>query len=210
MRLWQIAATLAPHGEKAAAVLAAEGRFVTTLRLGVRPGAWRAETGENDYLYVTRGVRSRLAALGYLDRRDVGAEDDYLTEQALLAFQGWRISTARARSPARRRSHSSAPRSPSRQRGARTGIEIYRDLGVLLLVEDGRGRARRPRVDGAAGSRPSATSRCIAKVLYLVVGAVPGVDAVRGVLPGRDRDAPVAGRAVPIRRRHGCVRLPRG
>ena len=39
MRLWQVAATLAPHGEKEYAVVAAEGRFATMLRLGVRPGS---------------------------------------------------------------------------------------------------------------------------------------------------------------------------
>ena len=49
-RLWQIAATLAPHGEKEYAAVATEGRFVTMLRLGVRPGAWRGESGEHDYL----------------------------------------------------------------------------------------------------------------------------------------------------------------
>ena len=70
-RLWQIAATLAPHGDEELAAIAAEGRLVTTLRLGVRPGSWRAETGENDYPYVIRGLQLRLAALGYLDRSDV-------------------------------------------------------------------------------------------------------------------------------------------
>ena len=88
-RLWQIAATLAPLGDKELAVLASEGRFVTTLRLGVRPGTWRAETGENDYPYV---VARRPAPAGCarlprpLGRR---RSTNYLTEQALLAFQGW-------------------------------------------------------------------------------------------------------------------------
>ncbi len=88
-RLWQIAATLAPLGPQEDAAIATEGRLVTTLRLGVRPGEWRAETGENDYRYVVRGLQLRLAALGYLDESDVSGSLDYLTEQALMAFQGW-------------------------------------------------------------------------------------------------------------------------
>ena len=197
MRLWQIAATLAPHGEKALAVLAAEGRFVTTLRLGVRPGAWRAETGENDYLYVTRGVRSRLAALGYLDRRDVGAEDDYLTEQALLAFQGWedldRTGTVTGQTQvalfraARPEAGSASPRTARR--------DLPRPRRPLA-GRGRRGRARRAHVDGYGRDHARRRVQGVREGPLLVVGAVPGVDAVRGVLPGRDRDAPVAGRAV--------------
>ncbi len=89
MRLWQIAATLAPLGDQSRVALAAEGRYVTTVRLGARPGAWRAEPGEKGYPYAVRGVQLRLEALGYLDRSDVSGSSDYLTEQALLAFQGW-------------------------------------------------------------------------------------------------------------------------
>ena len=88
-RLWQIAATLAPLGEQREVAVAAEGRYLTAARLGVRPGQWRAETGEKNYAYAVRGVQLRLAALGYLDRSDATGSDDYLTDQALLAFQGW-------------------------------------------------------------------------------------------------------------------------
>ena len=35
------------------------------------------------------GVQRRLWTLGYLERSDVTGTLDYLTEQALLAFQGW-------------------------------------------------------------------------------------------------------------------------
>ena len=63
--------------------------IVTTVRLGVRPGTWRAEIGENG-LPVRRPRRpAPLEALGYLDRADVSGSTNYLTEQALLAFQGW-------------------------------------------------------------------------------------------------------------------------
>ena len=85
MRLAQIAATLAPLGLHRYAVVASEGRLVTTLRLGMRPDDWRPEIGENDYPYLVRGVQRRLWTLGYLDRSDVTGTLDYLTEQALLA-----------------------------------------------------------------------------------------------------------------------------
>jgi hypothetical protein len=39
-RLWQIAATLAPLGEQREVAVAAEGRYLTTARLGARPGQW--------------------------------------------------------------------------------------------------------------------------------------------------------------------------
>ena len=176
-------------------MLATEGRFVTTLRLGMRPGAWRAVTGENDYVYSTRGVQLRLAALGYLDRRDVTDETDYLTEQALLAFQGWedldRTGTVTGQTQLAL-FRAQRPRPAARRQGRR--VEIYRDLGVLLMVEDGEVRVVHTST-GAGGLTPVGDFSVYAKVL-LVVGAVPGVDALRRLLPRRDRDAPVARRSV--------------
>ena len=62
----------APHGDRDSAAIATEGRFVTTLRLGVRPGPWRAESrGERLSLRRRVACRSGSAQLGYLDRRDV-------------------------------------------------------------------------------------------------------------------------------------------
>lgn len=210
MRLSQIAATLAPHGEKALAVLAAEGRFVTMLRLGVRPGAWRAETGQNDYLYVTRGVRSRLAALGYLDRRDVGAEDDYLTEQALLAFQGWedldRTGTVTGQTQVAL-FRATRPRPAARRTGRR--IEIYRDLGVLLMVENGEVVRAVHTSTGTGGLTPVGDFKVYAKVLmsWSVPFQVwmPFAAYFRGgIATHQSPDVP----SYPAS--HGCVRLPEG
>ena len=210
MRLWQIAATLAPHGEKELAVLATEGRFVTTLRLGVRPGAWRAETGENDYLYVTRGVQLRLAALGYLDPGDVTGSADYLTEQALLAFQGWedldrtgtvtgqtQVALFRAREP----------RPAARRPGRR--VEIYRDLGVLLMVEDGEVVRVVHTSTGAGGVTPVGDFAVYAKVLYSWSVPfqvwMPFAAYFRGgIATHQSPDVP----SYPAS--HGCVRLPEG
>jgi len=210
MRLWQIAATLAPHGEKALAVLAAEGRFVTTLRLGVRPGAWRAETGENDYLYTARGVRSRLAALGYLDRRDVGAQDDYLTEQALLAFQGWedldRTGTVTAQTQVAL-FRAMRPKPAARRPGRR--IEIHRDVGVLLMVEDGEVVRAVHTSTGTGGITPVGDFKVYAKVLYSWSVPfqvwMPFAAYFRGgIATHQSPDVP----SYPAS--HGCVRLPEG
>jgi hypothetical protein len=210
MRLWQMAATLAPRSEKEFAVVATEGRFVTTLRLGVRPGAWRAESGENDYQYVMRGVQLRLAVLGYLDRRDVTGSDDYLTEQALLAFQGWedldrtgtvtgqtQVALFRAREP----------RPAARRPGKR--VEIYRDLGVLLMVEDGEVVRVVHTSTGAGGVTPVGDFEVYAKVLYswsvpFQVWMPYAAYFRGGIATHQSPNVP----SYPAS--HGCVRLPEG
>ena len=115
----------------------------------LRPGQWRAETGEKNYAYVVRGVQLRLAALGYLDRSDVTGSDDYLTDQALLAFQGWedldRTGTVTGQTQVALFT-ATRPKPAARRPGRR--IEIYRDRGVLLMVEDGEVAACRAHVDG--------------------------------------------------------------
>ena len=210
MRLWQIAATLAPRGEKELAVLATEGRFVTTLRLGVRPGAWRAETGENDYLYVTRGVQLRLAELGYLDPRDVTGSDGYLTEQALLAFQGWedldRTGTVTGQTQVAL-FRAGEPRPAARRLGKR--VEIYRDLGVLLMVEDGEVVRVVHTSTGAGGVTPAGDFHVYAKVLYswsvpFQVWMPYAAYFRGGIATHQSPDVP----SYPAS--HGCVRLPEG
>jgi L,D-transpeptidase catalytic domain len=210
MRLWQIAATLAPHGEKEHAVLATEGRFVTTLRLGVRPGAWHAETGENDYPYVLRGVRARLAALGYLDRSDVGTEDDYLAEQALLAFQGWedldRTGTVTGQTQLAL-VRATRPKPAARRPGRR--VEIHRDLGVLLMVEDGVVVRAVHTSTGVGGITPVGDFRVYAKVLYswsvpFQVWMPYAAYFHGGIATHQSPDVP----SYPAS--HGCVRLPEG
>ena len=208
MRLWQIAATLAPHGEKDLALVATEGRFVTTLRLGVRPGVWRAETGENDYPYVTRGVQLRLAALGYLDPRDVTGSEDYLTEQALLAFQGWedldRTGTVTGQTQVAL-FQAREPRPAARRPGRR--IEIYRDLGVLLMVDDGEVVRAVHTSTGAGGVTPVGDFEVYAKVLYswsvpFQVWMPYAAYFRGGIATHQSPDVPSYAAS------HGCVRLP--
>lgn len=210
MRLWQIAATLAPHGEKDFAAVAAEGRFATMLRLGARPGAWRGEAGENDYLYARRGVELRLAELGYLDRSDVGAADDYLTEQALLAFQGWeeldRTGTVTGQTQLAL-FRAARPRAVAHRPGRR--IEIHRDLGVLLMVEDGEVVRAVHTSTGVGGITPVGDFKVYAKVLYswsvpFQVWMPYAAYFRGGIATHQSPDVP----SYPAS--HGCVRLPEG
>jgi len=137
-RLWQLEATLAPLGDESSVIVATEGRFVTVQRLGVQPGPWTAETGEKDYLYSVRGTQVRLWQLGYLARSSVTGTLDYLTEQALLAFQGWeqlgRTATVTGET---QRALFKADRPEPAYRASGRHVEISRDRGVLLLVDDG-------------------------------------------------------------------------
>jgi L,D-transpeptidase catalytic domain/Putative peptidoglycan binding domain/Sporulation and spore germination len=210
-RLWQIAATLAPHGDEELVAIAAEGRLVTTLRLGVRPGSWRAETGENDYPFVVRGLQLRLAALGYLDPSDVTGSADYLTEQALLAFQGWedldRTGTVTGQTQvALFRARKLEP--AAHRLGKR--IEIYRDLGVLLMVEDGEVARAVHASTGAPGwNTPAGDFRIYAKVLYswsvpFQVWMPYAAYFRGGIATHQSPDVPSYGAS------HGCVRLPEG
>jgi hypothetical protein len=209
-RLWQIAATLAPFGEQEHVAVAAEGRFLSTARLGVRPGRWRAQRGEKNYAYALRGVQLRLAALGYLDRSDATGWDDYLTDQALLAFQGWedldRTGTVTGQTQLALFT-ATRPRPAARRPGRR--IEIYRDRGVLLMVEDGEVVRAVHTSTGSFGLTPTGEFRVYVKSLYS--WSVPfrvwmpyAAYFHGGIATHQSPDVP----SYPAS--HGCVRLPEG
>jgi L,D-transpeptidase catalytic domain/Sporulation and spore germination/Putative peptidoglycan binding domain len=209
-RLWQIAATLAPQGGKEHVALAAEGRFVTTARLGVRPGRWSVETGENDYPYVIRGVQRRLAALGYLDAAEVTGSSDYLTEQALMAFQGWqdldRTGTVTGQTQVEL-FKATRPHPATRRTGRR--IEIYRDRGVLLMTEDGEVVRAVHTSTGSFGRTPVGEFNVYVKSLYSWSVPfhvwMPYAAYFRGgIAMHQSPDVP----SYPAS--HGCVRLPVG
>jgi lipoprotein-anchoring transpeptidase ErfK/SrfK len=210
MRLWQIAATLAPLGDETWAAVAAEGRLLTTVRLGVRPGDWAAETGEQHYLYSIRGVQQRLAELGYLDASEVSGSPDYLTEQALLAFQGWedldRTGTVTGQTQVAL-FKASRPRPAARRQGRR--VEIYRDRGVLLLSEDGEVVRVVHTSTGSLGRTPEGDFHVYAKSLYSWSVPfhvwMPYAAYFRGGIAMHESpDVP----SYPAS--HGCVRLPDG
>ena len=210
MRLWQIAATLAPLGDQETATVATEGRLLTTVRLGVRPGDWSAQRGENDYFYAVRGVQLRLSALGYLEPSEVTGSLDYLTEQALLAFQGWedldRTGTVTGQTQVEllraSRQHPSA-----RRLGRR--IEIYSDRGVLLMTEDGEVVRAVHTSTGSLGRTPVGDFAVYVKSLYSWSVPfhvwMPYAAYFRGgIAMHQSPDVP----SYPAS--HGCVRLPEG
>jgi hypothetical protein len=84
-------------------------------------------------------VQSRLAALGYLPAAAVTGSFDYLTMQAVLAFQGWtglqRDGIAGPQTLARLRTAGRPVPLARTSRGKR--VEIHRARGVVLLVRDG-------------------------------------------------------------------------
>jgi hypothetical protein len=165
LRLAQIAATLSSlGGPQEHAVISAEGRLATTLRLGVRPGTWREQRGEKGYVYNLRGVQLRMFQLGYLARAQVTGTLDYATSQALLAFQGWeglvRTGTVTGETQVAL-VHARLPRPSSRASGRH--VEIHRDRGVLLLVEDGEVERAVHTSTGAGGATPSGSFRVYRK-----------------------------------------------
>jgi len=209
-RVAQIAATLTWLGGKEYATIAAEGRLVTTLRLGLRPGAWRPERGENGYFYDIRGLQLRLFLLGFLERSAVTGTVDYETSQALLAFQGWeglgRTGTVTGQTQVELLR---ATRPVPARRGNGSRIEIHRDRGVLLLVE-GREVLRAVHTStGAYGATPTGAFRVYRK--ELLSWSVPfkvwmpyAAYFVGGIATHEYAYVP----EYPAS--HGCVRLPAG
>jgi L,D-transpeptidase catalytic domain/Sporulation and spore germination/Putative peptidoglycan binding domain len=209
-RLAQIAATLEPLGAPHYVAVATEGRLVTTIRLGSPSPEWSAETGEQDYTYVVRGIQLRLWTLGYLDRSEVTGSLDYLTEQALLAFQGWedldRTGTVTGQTQVALFG-ASRPRPAAHHSGKRE--EIYRDLGVLLLIEDGQVVRAVHTSTGAGGRTPAGSFHVYAKSLLswskpFKVWMPYAAYFHGGIATHQSPDVP----SYPAS--HGCVRLPEG
>lgn len=211
MRIWQIAATLEPLGEERRLVLATAGRFLTVQRLGVVPGALGADAGEQGYRYSVDGVQRQLALLGYLSPGGVTGTLDYATEQALLAFQGWEDLARTGTVTGQTQLALFGASRPEAARTARDGrrVEIHRDLGVLLLVEDGEVVRSVHTSTGAAGATPVGTFRVYLKSLlsWSVPFEVwmPYASYFRGGIAMHESpDVP----SYPAS--HGCVRLPDG
>jgi L,D-transpeptidase catalytic domain/Putative peptidoglycan binding domain/Sporulation and spore germination len=209
-RLVQIEATLAGLGSGHFAAIGTEGRLATTVRLGVWPAEWRPEEGEKGYVFSLRGVQLRLATLGFLDRSSVSGSLDYVTQQALIGFQGWeglsRTGTVTGETQvALFRAH--APEPFTHRPGKR--VEIHRDRGVLLLVEDNEVRRAVHTSTGSFGRTPAGTFHVYRKELLswsqpFQVWMPYASYFVGGIAMHEYFDVP----AYPAS--HGCVRLPAG
>jgi len=210
-RLAQIAWTLSRlDGPETYASISAEGRLATVLRLGVRPGAWRAREGERGYAYSVRGVQLRLWQLGYLSRADVNGSLDYATSQSLIAFQGWEgLSRTGALTGETQVALATAHRPRPRSHGNGRSVEIHRDLGVLLLIEDGTVVRAVHTSTGSGGGTPSGSFRIYRK--EIMSWSVPfqvwmpfAAYFVGGIATHQYPHVP----EYPAS--HGCVRLPEG
>ena len=211
MRLAQITWTLSRlGGEQEFASISSEGRLATVLRLGLRPGAWRAQKGEKGYPYSTRGVQLRLWQLGYLSGADVTGSLDYSTSQSLLAFQGWEgLSRTGTLTGETQVALVAADRPEPTRRGAGRRIEIHRDLGVLLLVEDGLVSRAVHTSTGVGGVTPAGSFRVYRKERYswsvpFQVWMPYAAYFVGGIATHQYPHVPEYSAS------HGCVRLPEG
>lgn len=210
-RLAQIGATLAwLDTPQTHAAIAVDGRLVTTFRLGARPGPPRLREGEGGYPYSVRGLQVRLWTLGFLDRSDVTGALDYRTTQALFAFQGWeglaKTGTVTGRTQV---ALFKATRPRPRSRGPGRRLEIHRERGVLLVVEDGEVVRAVHTSTGAGGITPAGSFRVYRKerMSWSVPFQVwmPYAAYFRGGIA--THEYPIV---PPYPASRGCVRLPAG
>ncbi len=157
-----------------------------------------------------RLAQSLLAGAGWLDPSDVSGELDDATRQALVAFEAWngleRDGELTAASYAR---VLRAARPQPRDRSAGRHVEVYRDLGVLLLVEDGEVVRAVHTSTGMGGRTPAGTFRVYRK--ERLSWSVPfqvwmpwASYFVGGIAMHAYPSVP------PYPASHGCVRLPAG
>jgi lipoprotein-anchoring transpeptidase ErfK/SrfK len=106
------------------------------LALLVAPAAASAAVGPGAHGRKVAGIQVYLARIGYLPWNAVNGSYDYRTEQAVMAFQGWRgltrdgvagTRTLKLLKKARR------PRPWSQYHGRR--VEVHIDRQVLLMVD---------------------------------------------------------------------------
>ncbi len=171
------------------------------LAVKLTPGA--ADDGDE-----VRLAQTFLAASGWLDPSEITGELDYATSQALTAFEGWngleRDGTLSS-TTFERVLHATRPMPRHLDPGR--AVEIYRDLGVALLVEDGRVVRAVHTSTGFGGRTPAGAFHVYRKEqlswsLQFKVWMPWASYFVGGIAMHAYPDVP----AYPAS--HGCVRLP--
>ena len=91
-------------------------------------------------IHMTADVQRCLIALRYLPAGAVSGSDDYRTQQALMAFQAWNGLVRDGRDGPKTRARLEVGTSPKPRRESAGGhyAEVFRSLGVLLCVSDGK------------------------------------------------------------------------
>lgn len=103
------------------------------------PLSVRIAPGDVEDSAEIRLAQTFLAAAGWLDASEVTGQLDYATSQALTAFEAWNgLERDGELTPVSFARVLRATRPSPRHTEPGRSVEIYRDLGVLLLVENGR------------------------------------------------------------------------
>ncbi len=91
-------------------------------------------------IHTTADVQRCLIALHYLPTGAVSGTDDYRTSQALMAYQAWNGLARDGRDGPKTRARLEVGTSPRPRRASATGhyAEVFRSLGVLLCVNNGK------------------------------------------------------------------------
>ncbi len=145
----------------------------------------------------TKKVQQRLADLRYLPRSAADGVEGYRTQQAVIAFQAWEgLGRDGVVGPLTSAALAKAKPPKPRADGPSRRIEVYRDKGVAVLISHGKPMRAIHVSAGAAGtSTPAGSFEVFRKETALMVGAVPGLAAVRLVLQQRHRVSRVPRRA---------------
>jgi hypothetical protein len=103
----------------------------------------------------TRELQQRLAKLRFLPSSAVDGVNGYRTQQAVIAFQSWNgLGRDGVVGPQTTAALASAHRPRPRGSGPAHRIEVYRDKGVALLIENGKTK-RAIHVSGGAPATPT-------------------------------------------------------
>jgi lipoprotein-anchoring transpeptidase ErfK/SrfK len=103
----------------------------------------------------TREIQERLAELRFLPRSAVDGVNGYRTQQAVIAFQAWNgLGRDGVVGPQTTAALTSAHRPRPRGSGPAHRVEVYRDKGVALLIENGKTK-RAIHVSGGASGTPT-------------------------------------------------------
>ncbi|MFL5870036.1 MAG: L,D-transpeptidase family protein [Solirubrobacterales bacterium] len=157
----------------------------------------------------TREIQQRLAELRFLPRSAVDGVNGYRTQQAVIAFQAWNgLGRDGVVGPQTTAALASAHRPRPRGSAPAHRIEVYRDKGVALLIEQGKTKRAVHVSSGAPGTpTPAGTFKVFRKErrswsIPFQVWLPWASYFYEGIAFHEYPDVP------PYPASHGCVRVP--